>query len=75
MSNIKIVTDSAVALTPEEITKCDIKIVPLSVQIDGTVYEDGVTIQRDEFLEKMIESKSLPQTSQPSIGTFQGRYR
>lgn len=63
MSNIKIVTDSAVALTPEEITKYDIKIVPLSVQIDGTVYEDGVTIQRDEFLEKMIESKSLPQTS------------
>lgn len=74
MSNIKIVTDSAVALTPEEITKYDIKIVPLSVQIDGTVYEDGVTIQRDEFLEKMIESKSLPQTSQPSIGTFQAVY-
>lgn len=74
MSNIKIVTDSAVALTPEEITKYDIKIVPLSVQIDGTVYEDGVTIQRDEFLEKMIESKSLPQTSQPSIGTFQALY-
>ena len=40
MSNIKIVTDSAVALTPEEIAFYDIKIVPLSVQIDGTVYED-----------------------------------
>lgn len=74
MSNIKIVTDSAVALTPEEIAFYDIKIVPLSVQIDGTVYEDGVTIQRDEFLEKMAVSKSLPQTSQPSIGAFQLAY-
>jgi len=74
MSNIKIVTDSAVALTPEEIAFYDIKIVPLSVQIDGTVYEDGVTIQRDEFLEKMAVSKNLPQTSQPSIGAFQLAY-
>ncbi|MCC7668080.1 DegV family protein [Leuconostoc pseudomesenteroides] len=74
MSNIKIVTDSAVALTPEEIAFYDIKIVPLSVQIDGTVYEDGVTIQRDEFLEKMVVSKNLPQTSQPSIGAFQLAY-
>ncbi len=52
MSNIKIVTDSAVALTPEEIKQYDITVIPLTVQIDGVVYEDGVTIQRDEFLEK-----------------------
>ena len=47
MSNIKIVTDSAVALTQEEIKQYDITIVPLTVQIDGVVYEDGVTIQRN----------------------------
>mgnify|MGYP003362209847 CR=1 FL=1 len=74
MSNIKIVTDSAVALTQEEIKQYDITIVPLTVQIDGVVYEDGVTIQRNEFLEKMTTSHSLPQTSQPSIGKFQAVY-
>lgn len=74
MSNIKIVTDSAVALTPEEIAQYDITVVPLTVQIDGIVYEDGVTIQRDEFLEKMTQSTALPQTSQPSIGKFQAAY-
>ena len=74
MSNIKIVTDSAVALTPEEIKQYDITVIPLTVQIDGVVYEDDVTIQRDEFLEKMTTSHSLPQTSQPSIGKFQAVY-
>jgi len=74
MSNIKIVTDSAIALTPEEITQYDITVVPLTVQIDGVVYEDGVTLQRDEFLEKMSKSATLPQTSQPSIGKFQAAY-
>ncbi|KAA8376216.1 DegV family protein [Leuconostoc carnosum] len=74
MTNIKIVTDSAVALTHEEIEQYDITVVPLTVQIDETVYEDGVTIQRDEFLEKMKVSHSLPKTSQPSIGKFQVVY-
>lgn len=49
MSNIRIVTDSAVALTPEEIQKYEITVVPLTVQIDGVVYEDGVTLQREAF--------------------------
>lgn len=74
MANIKIVTDSAVALTPEEIKQYDITVIPLTVQIDGVVYEDGVTIQRDEFLDKMLKTHSLPQTSQPSIGRFQDVY-
>jgi len=74
MSNIRIVTDSAVALTPEEIQKYEITVVPLTVQIDGVVYEDGVTLQREAFLEQMAVSQNLPQTSQPSIGKFQAAY-
>lgn len=74
MSNIKIVTDSSVALTAEEVKTYGIYIVPLSVQIDGTVYEDGITIQPNEFLEKMVTSQSLPQTSQPAIGKFTAVY-
>lgn len=74
MSNIKIVTDSAVALTTDEIANYGITIVPLTVQIDGVVYEDGVTLKREEFLDFMQKSKNLPQTSQPSIGKFQVAY-
>lgn len=67
---LKIVTDSTVQLSQEEIDRYGITIVPLSVMIDGTVYSDNVTITKEEFLEKMGTSTALPTTSQPSIGSY-----
>lgn len=74
MTKVKIVTDSGAKFTKEELEKYDIKIVPLTVQIDDTIYQDGVTITPEEFLDKMEKSQNLPQTSQPSIGVFQETY-
>ena len=71
MAKIKVVTDSSVQLTPEEIDKYDITVVPLTITIDGETYTDGVDISREEFVKKMDASKELPKTSQPSIGVFE----
>ncbi|GGG32801.1 DegV family protein [Lactobacillus sp. M0403] len=68
MSRIKILTDSSAQLTPEEIEKYDITVVPLSVTVGGNTYLDGIEISRQEFVKKMSESAELPKTSQPSIG-------
>lgn len=70
MTKVKIITDSTARLTPEEVAQYDISVVPLTVTIDGTVYHDGVSIKPSEFIEKMAASKSLPTTSQPSLGVF-----
>ncbi|MGQ5709036.1 DegV family protein [Lactobacillus sp. PSON] len=70
MSKIKIMTDSSVQLTSEEIEKYNITVVPLSISIDGKTYVDGVDISRSDFVRKMNEAKELPQTSQPPIGRF-----
>ncbi|PMD70341.1 DegV family protein [Companilactobacillus nuruki] len=70
MSKVKILTDSSVQLTPEEIEKYDISVVPLTISIDDKTYVDGVDITREEFVKEMDTSKDLPKTSQPSIGTF-----
>lgn len=70
MSKIKIMTDSSVQLTPEEVQKYDITVVPLNLTIDGKSYVDGVDITRQEFVEKMKQSNELPKTSQPPIGRF-----
>lgn len=70
MTKVKIITDSTARLTPEEVAQYDISVVPLTVMIDGTVYHDGVSIMPSEFIEKMAASKSLPTTSQPSLGAF-----
>lgn len=70
MKKIKIITDSSVGLTDNEIKENDISIIPLSVMIDDTIYVEGESITNDEFETKMETSKTLPKTSQPPIGTF-----
>lgn len=70
MSKVKILTDSSVQITPEEIEKYNIGVVPLTINIDGNTYTDGVDITREEFVKEMDASNELPKTSQPSIGTF-----
>ncbi|WP_419155662.1 DegV family protein [Weissella minor] len=70
MAQVKIVTDSTALISKEEAEQYGITVVPLTVMIDGTVYQDGITIGRDEFVGMMAESSALPSTSQPSLGAF-----
>ena len=70
MSKVYIVTDSTADLTEEEVKQFEISIVPMNISIDDENYIDGVTITKDEFKQKMIESAELPKTAQPSIGRF-----
>ena len=74
MAKVKIVTDSASMIQPEEAAKYGITIVPLTVMIDGKIYQDNVTISREEFMEKMDAAEGLPTTSQPSLGVFTDAY-
>lgn len=70
MSRVYIVTDSTADLTEEEVKQFEISIVPMNISIDDENYIDGVTITKDEFIQKMIASAELPKTAQPSIGRF-----
>ncbi len=74
MSKIHIVTDSTCDLSQEEIEKLGIHVVPLSIQMGGNTYIDGVDIQPDEFLEKMPTFNELPKSSQPAPGQFKDLY-
>lgn len=70
MSKVKIVTDSTVDMSAEELTMYDIEMIPLSISIDGEVFLDKIEIGTEEFLERMRNSKELPKSSQPSAGAF-----
>lgn len=67
---IKIVTDSAADLPKELIEKYNINVVPLTVKIDGVEYREGIDLSNEEFQTKMLNSKELPKTSQPSPAIF-----
>ncbi|WP_088072952.1 DegV family protein [Gottfriedia luciferensis] len=70
MANIKIVTDSTADLLKEDIENLNITIIPLSIQINGETYLDGVDISPKQFIDEMQKSVELPKTSQPAVGTF-----
>ena len=74
---MQIVTDSGtdLGLTPQELAKLNIHVVPLVVTLDGKSYREGIDIQADEFYPLLAETDSLPVTSQPSAGEFAETYR
>lgn len=73
MTQIKIVTDSSITIEPELVQDLGITIVPLSVMVDGKLYNDN-DLKEGEFLSLMTSSKELPKTSQPPVGLFAETY-
>lgn len=70
MKNYAIVTDSAAGLTDDFIKTHDIKVLPMSVIIDGIAYKDGVDKSTEEIYELLRESGEGAKTSQPTVGEF-----
>lgn len=69
---VKIVVDSTCDLSKEQIERLDITVVPLSVRFDDDEYLDSVTINNEEFYEKLIlAGDDMPTTSQPSPKSFE----
>lgn len=67
---IHIVTDSCVDLPDSLLKKYDIRIVPLSISVNGKEYTEGVDITPQEFYQEMALSPELPKTSQPTPSRF-----
>lgn len=65
-----VVTDSTAYLTPEERTRYNIRMVPLSVNLEDGTYEEEVTITASEFYDKVRSAKVFPKTTQPPVGKF-----
>ncbi len=67
--SVKIVIDSTTDLLPELLRKFE--IVPLTVNFGEEEFIDGVTITREEFYAKLIESDVIPTTSQATPEAFE----
>lgn len=70
MANIKIVTDSSSTMPKELRDKLEIHMIPLSVMVDGVIYQDDDHLTGEDFMKMMSQASSLPKTSQPPIGEF-----
>ncbi|MEX2237038.1 MAG: DegV family protein [Dehalococcoidia bacterium] len=72
---VRVLTDSTAYFAPGEAAARGVTIVPLYVIFGETTYKDGVELSIDEFFAKLVSSKDLPKTSQPSAGDFHDAYR
>jgi DegV family protein with EDD domain len=72
---MKIVTDSAADLTPEEIESLGIVVAPLEIQFpEGPVQSESIT--RDDFYARLKAMwPQIPSTSLPSAGRFTELYQ
>ena len=67
--SIRIITDSASDIV--DIKRDDLTVIPMIITFGEEQYQDGVTLSHEEFYEKLIESDTLPTTSQIPPFTFQ----
>ena len=69
-----VVVDSAAYLPPAIIEKYGLLVAPLSVELDGEQYLEGIDITADDFYERVGSAKSVS-TSQPAVGRLVEFYR
>ena len=70
---VRIIVDSSTDVS--ETYRDKIREVPLSVCFGQTEYLDGVTLDKQDFYRKLVESDVLPTTSQATPAAFDAVFR
>lgn len=72
--SVHIITDSGSDIIDN--TREDLTVLPITIRFDdGSEYKDGENITHEEFYERLIESESLPTTSQVTPFVFEETYK
>jgi len=67
---VKIITDSTCDLEKSTLKEFDIAVIPLSVNLDGKVFRDGIDLPLEEMYRLIDKTGTLPKTSAPTPGEF-----
>lgn len=67
---IRILVDSTSDFTNEQLTQNNLTYIPMHINWEDTEYISGITIQSEEFYDKLEHCSSFPKTSQPSPQSF-----
>lgn len=60
MERIKFIVDSSGDISPEDVKKYDIDIVPIGIIVDGEFYRDRIDFSPSEFWDILQNSKDVP---------------
>lgn len=71
---VKFIVDSAADILPQQAAELGIIHVPMHVLFGEEEYLDAVTLSHEEFYKKLVQSDTLPTTSQISPAEFSDVY-
>ena len=71
---IKLIVDSASDIDETEASERNLVMIPMEISFGEETYLDGVTLSRNEFFEKLIESSVFPKTSQINKFRFEEEF-
>lgn len=72
---VRVVTDSACDLPDDLVDELGIEIVPLTIRFGDEELVDRKELGAEEFWRRLESSPTLPETSAPSAGQFEGAFR
>lgn len=72
---LNIITDSMSDITQVQGHAINVTIIPLTVTMDDETFVDGVTIDTEEFYQRMRKARSLPKTSQVTPDAFRRAFK
>ena len=70
MNKVKLITDSVADVTKEMARELDCEVVPLSINIDGASYLDGVEMTVEELFHRIQTGSTFPTSSQVTPVVF-----
>ncbi len=68
MSKTAVATDTNSGITQQEAEQLDIFLLPMSFNVNGKDYKEGIDITQDDFYKIIADSKTTVFTTQPSPG-------
>ena len=69
--SIRIFTDSAADLEPEEFAAYGIELIPLSITVDQRIYQADLKFNKADFFRMLEQSPIFPTPSQPAPADFE----
>jgi DegV family protein with EDD domain len=75
ISKVAIVTDSAAALSPEQVAEHRLHVTRMEITINGETFIDGPVGELDDFYSKLSSSVEIPTTSAPKPSEYLDQFR
>lgn len=72
---IKIIVDSTSDIPKDLVEKYKIRVLPITVDINGIIYKDKVDLYEEEFYSKIKEKDVVPKTAQINPSVFEEAFR